>query len=232
MFRLKKTNPALYTHEKQVEHHVTRWNDIRCGFGWTHPSHCLRIMHTRALIDMLFWKFLRYLGTAKVLDVGCGFGEQCMMIPWRNADILGIDVSPRTIERANQLNEDFSGDLFGEHFFHSSPRKKFMVKSWYDIASHGTELPKYDLVIASEIIEHVHDPELFIKFLADSSKKYLLLTTPRYIPHDKTPTHLWTFTEEKLLDMLEKHWKTEMFHCFDDPTAGMQRFQYYVGVRK
>ncbi len=97
------------------------------------------------------------------LDVGCGGGLLAEPLARLGADVTGIDASPQAIAaaRAHAQQSDLA-----VHYEESSI-EDFKGKK------------RFDLVIASEIIEHVADPALFIdhlcKKLADNG--ILVMTT-------------------------------------------------------
>ncbi len=91
----------------------------------------------------------------RILDVGCGYGYLVHSLRRESHRALGIDISSKAIETANKN--------FGNYFSISS-----------------TPAGKYDLIIATEIIEHVQDPRGFIQQLMESLNPNgaLLITTP------------------------------------------------------
>jgi len=98
-----------------------------------------------------------------VLDVGCGNGVIARSLGELGFNVLGIDVSARTIEKANQLNT-FSNVTF-------------KVISAEQLVSEGK---KYDAVICSEVLEHLNNPEILLRTLYQSmtDKGFLIVTVP------------------------------------------------------
>jgi 2-polyprenyl-3-methyl-5-hydroxy-6-metoxy-1,4-benzoquinol methylase len=98
----------------------------------------------------------------KVLDVGCGNGNISRFIGSMNHDVLGIDISSTTIEKAKSLN--------------NLPNVVFKNISAEDLISHET----FDLVICSEVIEHLNVPTEVVNALQKllNSNGILVVTVP------------------------------------------------------
>lgn len=98
-----------------------------------------------------------------VLDVGCGNGVISRSLGELGYNVLGIDVSDKAIEKANQLNT-FSNVTF-------------KLLSAEQLVAEGK---KYDAVICSEVLEHLNKPELLLKTLYQSlsDKGFLIVTVP------------------------------------------------------
>jgi len=89
-----------------------------------------------------------------VYDVGCGSGYKLVGILGQY-DTTGIDL-PETIEVV---------------------RKRYPDRKWLS-ASFDDRLPKADLVICSDVIEHVPDPDALMRFLVGSAKDRIVISTP------------------------------------------------------
>jgi 2-polyprenyl-3-methyl-5-hydroxy-6-metoxy-1,4-benzoquinol methylase len=99
----------------------------------------------------------------KVLDVGCGNGIISLHLGQYGHDVTGIDVSNRTIEKANEINPFVN--------------VKFKVQSAEDLVASG-EL--FDVIICSEVLEHLQNPAALVKVLNRSLKTdgRLIVTVP------------------------------------------------------
>jgi 2-polyprenyl-3-methyl-5-hydroxy-6-metoxy-1,4-benzoquinol methylase len=105
----------------------------------------------------------------KILDVGCGTGELFLFPLWHRVqdleavEILGIDIDGASIARANDTVAT-----------HSLRRISFRAQSVETLSE------AFDLVISTEVIEHLEDPESFLVTLravvADDGM--LVLSTP------------------------------------------------------
>jgi len=98
-----------------------------------------------------------------VLDVGCGNGVISRSLGQLGYNVLGIDVSDKAIEKANQLN--------------IYPHVSFKVISAEQLVAEGK---KYDAIICSEVLEHLNKPELLLKTLYESmsDEGFLIVTVP------------------------------------------------------
>ena len=110
--------------------------------------------------------FIKYTASNKlqILDMGCGRG---WMAPYLSpfGSIVGVDFSPEGIK--------FARENYGSH-------GSFILA---DANSHNLGLADnsiFDVLICSEVIEHLHDQKSFLKQLYSflSPKGYLIFTTP------------------------------------------------------
>ena len=93
-----------------------------------------------------------------VAEIGCGGGGN--MLPFLDAgcEVYGIDINPKAIDNARKSYRDH-------------PRKErltLIVSDIYDIEP--SSLPRFDLVIMRDVLEHIHDHEKFIAHLYDFLK--------------------------------------------------------------
>lgn len=119
----------------------------------------VKILIKKFFID--FDAFFDLINVSDVLDVGCGEGYVTNHIKeYRNEiHIEGVDYSPEIIKKAIRLN----------------PRIKFTEGSIYDLKYNDNT---FDLSVASEVLEHLEEPEKGIVELKRVSKKYCIITVP------------------------------------------------------
>ncbi len=125
-----------------------------------------------------------------ILEVGCGFGVLSRELS-RFGRVTGMDLSPKGVEIARRQNPDIT-------FFHG------------DALNHDFGDDKYDIVVNSEVIEHIprESRKRFINVLADRLNPggYLILTTPNKAVSDHISTFQLIeehFTRQELVELLE-----------------------------
>jgi SAM-dependent methyltransferase len=117
-----------------------------------------------------------------VIDIGCGSGFK-LLKHFRDRKTVGIDVA----ETCAVL------------------RKRHPDREWAVSDFSASITPKADLVIVSDVIEHVPDPDALLQYILRIAPKYVILSTPdrnllRCGTHDgppQNPTHLreWSMAE-------------------------------------
>lgn len=98
----------------------------------------------------------------KILDVGCGNGNISIALGSLGFNVLGIDIDPTSIENAKSVN----------HFINVEFRVTDV--NTFDINE------KFDLIICSEVLEHLEDPKSFVLTLYSHIKENgaLVVTVP------------------------------------------------------
>src|SRR6476661_3949942 len=99
----------------------------------------------------------------KILDVGCGNGVISRHLGRLGFNVLGIDVSEKTIEMAKAIEP--------------MPNVTFMKKSAEELVASGE---RYDAVICSEVLEHLDDPGSLLQVLYHTLQDHgkLIVTVP------------------------------------------------------
>lgn len=139
-----------------------------------------------------------------VLDVGCGEGLTIQFLHkyYPQVDYQGIDLSQRAISIAKEHN------LFA----------KFSVGSITDLPYPDSS---FDLIICSEVLEHLENPDKALTELTRVSKKYLILTVPnepwfrissfltvKYLTTwGNHPEHIQNWTKNSFLNFVQKYTK-------------------------
>lgn len=139
--------------------------------------------------EPMYWAVkekLKHLSGKKILEVGSGFGYLTYAISREGHDIVGIDISSNAITEAQKKfgNLYECADVFDYYKKH---------------------LGAFDLIILTEVVEHLEHPVAFIDCLVKMMKKdgEILITTPNKTAHsgastwmtDLPPVHLWWFPE-------------------------------------
>ncbi|MFA6608785.1 MAG: class I SAM-dependent methyltransferase [Candidatus Paceibacterota bacterium] len=157
---------------------------------------------------------------AKILEVGSGLGYLTYAFNKSGYDCQGLDYSDTAT--------NFANNFFG---------KNFTQGTIDDFSMNNKD--KYDVVIATEVIEHVVNPGAFIENCLKVLKSggILILTTPIKDIHPKgviwetepAPVHLWWFTE-KGIESVAKHFNAKAsFVDFTDYTKN-KVWHVHVGV--
>jgi len=98
----------------------------------------------------------------RVLDFGCGEGLLLQELKKRNVYfkyLLGIDLREDALEQARSLHSDYVFEIKNILEWECNPKS-------------------FDLIIASEVLEHLIEPEPVMAKLAELSSRDLLLTVP------------------------------------------------------
>lgn len=137
-----------------------------------------------------------------ILDVGCGEGYITRRIKEhkKGINIEGIDYYGDVIEIARK----------------NCPEIKFLQGSVYDLPyGDGT----FDLLVSSEVLEHLEEPERAINEIKRISKKYCIITVPnepyfrianmirfKYMSSfGNTPGHIQNWTKKDFENLLGKY---------------------------
>jgi ubiquinone biosynthesis O-methyltransferase len=144
-----------------------------------------------------------------VLDVGCGVGSLSLYLTKLGAKVDGIDISSRAIKIAQAAQKAIM-----------SIGSKQEKQKFKNLNFKCLELKKgranYDLIICSEVIEHIPDDQDFLLKLNSHLKKdgLLILTTPSpnnffyklglLNSFDQSVGHLRRYSESELRQLLAK----------------------------
>ncbi len=122
-------------------------------------------VYDQSRIHLTIFRFLQLLdlgSDAKLLEVGCGRGELTNKLVWLYPNTFAIDISATGIEATKKITNGKVALLLGD----------------------ATNLPfnqsSFDVIICSEVIEHIIDKEKLINEINRTlhQKGYLILTTP------------------------------------------------------
>lgn len=119
----------------------------------------------RVLIDVIN-NNVHQLQSKKVLDIGCGAGTVSFYLASKKARIWGIDISQRAIQKCVQTAKNLS----------LQKQARFFCGTLDTLKNNS----KFDLVICSEVIEHIENDREFLKDIYKILKKgsVLILSTP------------------------------------------------------
>lgn len=144
--------------EKDVEHHSNLsevwWNNTNI----LSPLHQLNRVRIPFIREGLVNTGLKVqnpslsLQAIKIADVGCGGGILTECLARAGADVTGIDASKKLINVAKRHIQTES-DIIG--------RVNYINTTIEDFSQKNEEV--YDVVVASEVVEHVNNPDIFLK---------------------------------------------------------------------
>lgn len=153
-------------------------------------------LHFLANSEEAFWGIQQSLNrlvpnkeNSEILELGSGLGYLTYALKHEGYNIHGLDISSTAVEQAKKSFGDF-----------------YVCRDLHDFA---IEKPgSYDIVILTEVIEHIEKPIDFIKSILKLLKKggHIIITTPNksLIPSDiiwdseAPPIHHWWFSEESM----------------------------------
>jgi 2-polyprenyl-3-methyl-5-hydroxy-6-metoxy-1,4-benzoquinol methylase len=155
---------------------------------------------------VVFYRDVAEIGAARqprsVIDVGCGAGHLLRELAERAAPerIVGIDHSTAGIRRAREL----------------VPSAELHALSLYELDLGQT----FDLVLCTEVLEHLHDPETAVERLVVlcAAGGAVVITVPDGAS-DEWGGHLNFWTESELADFLRPYGDVELRRIGDDLLA-------------
>ena len=134
---------------------------------------------------------IKDLNTEKILEVGSGLGYFTYALRKFGYNITGLDISQEAVDEANKK--------FGNHYICA------------DVTDNNLNIEKYDLILLTEVIEHLNEPIEFLQSLLSllKDKGIIVLTTPNksFFPEnsiwisDLPPIHCWWFSEESFIEI-------------------------------
>lgn len=135
---------------------------------------------------------------ARMLDVGCGVGHYSVLVA-RHAphlEYFGTDASPAMIQIARK-------------YYRGSDPRAFTVCPFEDNA-----FEEYDLLLLSQVVEHLPDPPSALELALIRARRYVLLhrlrtqgapgrvDEPTYCGY---AAHNWVWSPQALIEMVQAH---------------------------
>ena len=119
----------------------------------------------------------------RIVDIGCGSGYK-LLNNFDNFDTLGIDL-PKTVSWLKEM---------------------YPKKNWSD---QFLPVENFDLLISSDVIEHIPDPDILLDLIIKSNPKLIVLSTPdRDLMYD--PDHNGPPTNKAHV----REWNTQEFYNY------------------
>ncbi len=121
-----------------------------------------------------------------LLDVGCGDGLISYLLAENGFKVKGIDIEAEAIRLAQEKN----------------PLGDFEVKDIFEVGD------PFNYLLASEVIEHLPNPDEFLQKIKCLFRKEALITTPNKNYYKQPdPYHLREYTIYEFESLLEKHFR-------------------------
>jgi len=136
-----------------------------------------------------------------ILDIGCGEGFITSLLAdrFKEADVMGLDIEEEYIKYAKMFNKR-KNVFYGVNGIYTLPPNR------------------YDLIVATELLEHLKTPQKAIECLKKVSKGVILITIPnepyfrlgnlcslKYITRDgNTPGHLHNWSKNTISKLLKE----------------------------
>lgn len=154
--------------------------------------------HIDDILSLLYPQLTKPLGECVVLDMGCGIGGLSIPASFRVKEILGIDVNESYISTCKEKAKERGID-----------NARFKVMSLFDL----DEERAYDVVLCSDVLEHVEDQEGVLRRVVTSLKEggvFYLTTNNKYWPMEGHYGMLflsYQSREKALKRVRKKNWK-------------------------
>ena len=163
----------------------------------------------------------------RILDIGCGSGRHtCAAFRFKKVVAMGVDINfDDAFEAKDRLKYheklgDYGGGVWG-----------ISVADTLDLPFKDNF---FDLVICSEVLEHIHDHKAAVSEIVRVLKpgKNLVVSVPRYLPericwalsenyHNANNGHIRIYKKKGLIDLLEnagiKRWGVHFAHSLHTP---------------
>jgi len=120
----------------------------------------------------------------KVLDVACGSGVLTKYL----GNVDGCDFSEYSIKWVHKK--------LGLKTFHCDLNNKIPVKK-----------DSYDILVATEVLEHLDNPKKVIKEMARVAKRKIIVSVPYDNGGVQSEEHKWLFTPKDIVELLEPYGK-------------------------
>ena len=191
--------------DKKIELYDDKWKD-----EWKSSRECYGpvFYHRKRLIrEIIKNNSLK----GKILDVGCGDGTFLSLFQESTNQLYGCDISEKAIEFAKLRFGDIATFTTG------------------DITDISSLKGEFDVIICTEVLEHIEDDELALKTLYHKLKEggHLIISTPHmkkyWTQDDEADGHVRRYEKEELENKIAKTgfiiceswtWGYPLFHLY------------------
>lgn len=171
-------------------------------------------IYTEDLFDDLKFIEKNLTPKAKILDIGCGKGHISYLLSSMGYDVEAVDLIDSTGE-GGKFNKESLGSKWQEKVWQEFSNESKMNFQFYD----GVKIPfpdnHFDGVNAYAVIEHVDDPQLFLKEVRRILKpkgKLFIFRCPQLFSFTENlakwlnlPSHELLYSKQALIFLLEKY---------------------------
>jgi 2-polyprenyl-3-methyl-5-hydroxy-6-metoxy-1,4-benzoquinol methylase len=136
-----------------------------------------------------------------VLDIACGTGYGSKILSDAGIKfVIGVDISEEAISEANKISSD------GKLIFIKKDYKELNVELINQVLQLNS-FNGFDAIVSFETIEHLPEPELFLKIIMSllNQNGLLLLSLPVTPSMDANPYHLHDFSSRSIEKLLRKN---------------------------
>lgn len=170
------------------------------SYSGTHPKHEIMNYHQFFLDNIN--------ETSRVLDIGCGTGSVAFDLSRKAKKVIGIDISRKNIETSKKR--------------YSRSNLNFILgnATRYDFTS------KFDVIILSNVLEHIEDRVSFLKKAISISSSLLirvpLITRDWISVYKKNIGQEYRLSNDHYIEYTEENFQQEM------EASGLRIEKYYV----
>ena len=188
-FQKYKTRGVDYHWRQVSKRSVMSYN------AFVHARYMLVVDHVNKILDN-YYKNVEE--TFRILDMGCGDGVLLYLLSKNiknyNIELNGVDLSDIAVKTAMTKFEQKGVE---NKFF-------FKTETVYNTSfKDGT----FDIIISSDVIEHLNEPEIFLKEVKRSLKDggFLVIGTPiKYTEKPLDSMHVYEFFPREFEELLKK----------------------------
>jgi len=192
-FQKYKTRGADYHWHQISKKNLLKYN------AFVHARYTIIMDYVNSIIDKHYKNREQNI---RILDMGCGDGVLLYLVSKKikktNIELHGIDLSDIAIKTA--INKFEQKDVKNKFFF--------KAEGVYNTSfEHGM----FDIIISSDVIEHLNEPDTFLKEVKRLIKPngFLVIGTPiKYTENPLDSMHVYEFFPYEFEELLTKYFST------------------------